>query len=74
MSKQRSELCCMTLISCLLETCKPEVNSGTGSDTSSVEILKALTSHLASPLGKQSPDITQNQSLRQDRTDDENVC
>lgn len=73
MSKQRSELCCMTLISCLLETCKPEVNSGTGSDTSSVEILKALTSHLASPLGKHSPDVSQNH-LRNDRPDDEDVC
>lgn len=57
-SKQRSEHCCLTLISCLLQTCKPEFNSTNESDTSSVEILKALTFHLASPLQKQSSDVS----------------
>lgn len=44
----------MALISCLLSTCKPDVNGGnTDSDTSSVEILKTLTSYMssASPAG-----------------------
>lgn len=53
-SKYRSEQCCMALISSLLTTCKSEANgSGSDSDTSSVEVLKTLTSHMtsASPLG-----------------------
>lgn len=53
----------MALISCLLATCAPEMGVGIGgastedtSDTSSVEILKALTVHLASPAAHQMPD------------------
>lgn len=57
-SKQRSEQCCLALISCLLITCRPELNSNNESDTSSVEILKALTFHLASPLQKQTSDVS----------------
>lgn len=49
-TKQRSENCCHTLIQCLLATCRPELNTNAESDTSSVEVLKALTFHLASPL------------------------
>lgn len=47
-SKYRSEHCCMTLISCLLATCKMDSSStaNSESDTSSIEILKALTSHM----------------------------
>lgn len=69
-SKQRSEHCCLTLISCLLATCKPELNSNNESDTSSVEILKALTFHLASPLQKQSSDMlpAANQTAQMNRS------
>lgn len=51
-SKYRSEQCCMVLISSLLATCKTDLSSSAESDTSSVEVLKALTSHMtsASPL------------------------
>lgn len=47
-SKYRSEHCCMALISCLLATCKMDASStaNSESDTSSIEILKALTSHM----------------------------
>lgn len=50
-SRQRCEMCCLSLISCLLASCKPDMgaSSDDSSDTSSVEILKALTVHLASP-------------------------
>ena len=34
------------------------MNSNTESDTSSVEILKALTTHLASPLDQRTPQIS----------------
>lgn len=34
------------------------MNAANDSDTSSVEILKTLTTHLASPLEKQTPDIS----------------
>lgn len=52
-SKQRSELCCLSLISCLLISCQSEVNLGMNEDeseTSSMEILKALTFHINSPI------------------------
>lgn len=55
-SRQRSEQCCLTLISCLLITCKSEMSLNDDDDdteTSSVEVLKALTSHLPSPLQKE---------------------
>ncbi|KAG4065560.1 hypothetical protein HA402_013330 [Bradysia odoriphaga] len=71
-SKQRSENCCLTLIQCLLATCRPELNANTESDTSSVEILKALTFHLASPSQKpQSADaqrITSQNETQNDRS------
>lgn len=65
-AKQRSELCCMSLIACLLATCAPDLGGGGAigggvdglnddtSDTSSVEVLKALTVHMitASPAGR----------------------
>lgn len=74
-SKQRSELCCFALITCLLTTCSADlgdVRAGAGagagaagaagddtSDTSSVEILKALTVHLAaSPAAAHNPQST----------------
>lgn len=49
-SKGRSERCCMALISSLLATCKMESSMSTTnseSDTSSIEILKTLTSHIS---------------------------
>ncbi|XP_059621135.1 uncharacterized protein LOC132264825 [Phlebotomus argentipes] len=52
LSKRRSEQCCLALIGCLLATCRVEMSVPSAeSDTSSVEILRALTSHLQSPLG-----------------------
>lgn len=48
-SKYRSEHCCMALISSLLATCKVQdatSNANSESETSSIEILKALTSHM----------------------------
>ncbi|XP_055677642.1 uncharacterized protein LOC129786566 isoform X2 [Lutzomyia longipalpis] len=53
LSKRRSEQCCLALIGCLLATCRMEMSiPSADSDTSSVEILRALTSHLQSPLGR----------------------
>lgn len=59
-SRHRSELCCLALIACLVAAqCAPEIGAAAGnsaddsSDTSSVEILKALTVHLASPASQQ---------------------
>lgn len=51
-SKHRSEQCCLALISCLLVTCKSEQRglNDDDSDSSSVEVLRALTTHLSSPI------------------------
>lgn len=52
---RRSEHCCLQLISSLLASCQIETTCESESDTSSVEVLKALTSHMstgASPLNK----------------------
>jgi Coiled-coil protein 142 len=46
-SKHRAEQCCLALITCLLNTCKPDANAQpSDSETSSLEILKTLTTHL----------------------------
>lgn len=65
-SLRRSEQCCLILISSLLASCQIDSSNGNGSDsdTSSIEILKALTSHMssgASPLNQNT-----NQSAAQD--------
>lgn len=45
----RSEFCCLQLISSLLASCQLDTNgSDSESETSSIEILKALTSHMTS--------------------------
>lgn len=51
-SKHRSEQCCLSLISCLLASCKVEQMTvgDDDSESSSVEVLKALTTHLSSPI------------------------
>ncbi|KFB53386.1 hypothetical protein ZHAS_00021700 [Anopheles sinensis] len=53
-TKQRAEECCSTLINCLLTTCKGALtvaHEDNVSDTSSVEILRALTTNLQGPEG-----------------------
>lgn len=44
----RSENCCLLLISNLLASCQMDVGNESESETSSIEILKALTSHMTS--------------------------
>lgn len=67
-SKHRSEQCCLALISCLLITCKNEQRGSNDddSDSSSVEVLRALTTHLSSPInGSNSQGIARAQSAPQ---------
>ncbi|KAG5685028.1 hypothetical protein PVAND_014231 [Polypedilum vanderplanki] len=45
-TRYRTEQCCESLISCLLATCKAEMNDETESDDSSLEIYLALTEQL----------------------------
>lgn len=45
-TKFRTEQCCASLISCLLQTCKAEMNNDDESDSSSIEVYRALTSQL----------------------------
>lgn len=45
---RRSEHCCLQLISSLLVTCQIDNGSESESETSSIEVLKALTSHMSS--------------------------
>lgn len=64
----RSEFCCLQLISSLLASCQLDTNGNDSeSETSSIEILKALTSHMssgASPLNENN----HHQSTAQDPT------
>lgn len=45
---RRSEQCCLQLITSLLVSCQIDAGSESESDTSSIEVLKALTSHMSS--------------------------
>lgn len=45
---RRSEHCCLQLISSLLMSCQVDNGSESESETSSIEVLKALTSHMSS--------------------------
>lgn len=52
---RRSEHCCLQLISSLLVSCQFDNGAESESETSSIEVLKALTSHMstgASPLNE----------------------
>lgn len=52
---RRSEHCCLQLISSLLVSCQIDTVAESESETSSIEVLKALTSHMstgASPLSE----------------------
>lgn len=52
-TSRRSEQCCFQLISSLLISCQIDTGNDSESETSSIEVLKALTSHMstgASPL------------------------
>lgn len=67
-SKHRSEQCCLALISCLLVTCKSEQRglNDDDSDSSSVEVLRALTTHLSSPVnGPNAQTVARTQSAPQ---------
>uniref|UniRef100_A0A336MAF7 CSON014299 protein n=1 Tax=Culicoides sonorensis TaxID=179676 RepID=A0A336MAF7_CULSO len=48
-SKRRAEQCCLSLINCMLTTCKNELDPSDESECSSIEILRALTEHLKAP-------------------------
>lgn len=68
-TKQRAEDCCSTLINCLLTTCKGALsvtNEENESDTSSVEILRALTTNLQGPTegGKHIDPIQEEMNIR----------
>ncbi|XP_035900175.1 uncharacterized protein LOC118506736 [Anopheles stephensi] len=68
-TKQRAEDCCSTLINCLLTTCKGALtvaNEENESDTSSVEILRALTTNLQGPpeMGKHIDPIQEEMNVR----------
>uniref|UniRef100_A0AAG5CXJ9 Uncharacterized protein n=1 Tax=Anopheles atroparvus TaxID=41427 RepID=A0AAG5CXJ9_ANOAO len=66
-TKQRAEECCSTLINCLLTTCKGALtvtNEDNVSDTSSVEILRALTTNLQGPEGKHIDPIQEEMNIR----------
>lgn len=64
---RRSEHCCLQLISSLLVSCQIETGTESESETSSIEVLKALTMHMssgASPLnGHAQPSAVQDPSM-----------
>lgn len=63
----RSEFCCLQLISSLLASCQLDTNGNDSeSETSSIEILKALTSHMSS--GASPLNGNNHQSTAQDPT------
>ncbi|XP_052867955.1 uncharacterized protein LOC128273922 [Anopheles cruzii] len=66
-TKQRAEECCSTLINCLLTTCKGALavtHEDNESDTSSVEILRALTTNLQGPDGRHIDPIQEEMNIR----------
>lgn len=65
---RRSEHCCLQLISSLLASCQIETACESESDTSSVEVLKALTSHMSSGASPLNDDRQQPYDGNQDPT------